>query len=167
MELKSADLVPDTEEVSTGRDHSRDDFQKGIDAEVKALIDLWHQQGDQEILKGAPSKRYVVATTDRGEMRKVIERAFTLASSGQARKIGPAWYASKVNGDVVALKFVPRYLPEKAPKAEANGNATPEPTQEPQADQGSDTPQATTPAMAAMNQADQAATPKSRGFGRR
>lgn len=154
--LKSADLVPDTEEVSTGRNHERDDFQRQIDAEVSALITLWHQQGDQEITKGAPSKRYVVSTDDRAEMRKVIERAFTLASHGLSPKIGPAWYQAKTNDGTVALKFVPKYLPVKA---ESNGQAkTPAtaPTDvvaDPTADQGGDQPQAE--------------QPKTRGFGRR
>jgi hypothetical protein len=151
--LQSADLVPDTDEISTGRDHSRDDFQRQIDGEVATLVKLWHEQGDQEIGKGAPTKRYVVATGERAEMRKVIERAFTLASVNLSPKIGPAWYQSKVNGDTVALKFTAKYLPVKAPKADANG-ATPTPVAtpeapkadaNPQADQGGDTPQADQP----------------------
>jgi hypothetical protein len=137
IELKSADLVPDTEELSTGRDHSRDDFQKQVDGEVSTLIKLWHEQGDQEAGKGAPTKRYVVGTDDRAEMRKVIERAFTLASRELNPKIGPSWYQTKVNNGTVALKFAPKYLPVKAtPDANANGNATPpaEPPAEPQAE---------------------------------
>jgi hypothetical protein len=155
--LKADDLVPDTDEISTGRDHTRDDFQRQIDAEVAALVKLWHEQGDQEIAKGAPTKRYVVSTDDRAEMRKVIERAFTLASSGLARKIGPAWYTSKVNDGTVGLKFCPKYLPVKSASngtatSEATPQATPEATPQaeapkvnPQADQGPDQPQATAP----------------------
>jgi hypothetical protein len=150
--LKADNLVPDSDEISTGRDHSRDDFQKQIDAEVATLVKLWHEQGDQEIGKGAPTKRYVVSTDDRAEMRKVIERAFTLASKDLSPKIGPAWYTSKVNGGTVALKFTAKYLPvpvKAAPAAPAaNGQAAPQADQpqadqpNPAADQGGDTPQA-------------------------
>jgi hypothetical protein len=122
--------VPDTDELSTGRNHDRDDFQKQIDADVAQLVKLWDEQHNPEVGAGAPTKRYVVSTDDRAAMRKVIDRAFTLASHDRTPKIGAGWYLAKTNGSTVALKFAPRYLPVKAA---SNGTAEQAPAEQPEA----------------------------------
>lgn len=112
------------------RDHSRDPAQLWTDDKVLTLVKEWQEAGQPEPSDTAPFRRLAVKKDDRPELRRMINRAFTLASSGDNTDVIPAFYLDgKTPDGKVAVKFNVRIKPEKAedetpdPNAEQSGDA--------------------------------------------
>jgi hypothetical protein len=69
--------LPEQTELFEG--HLRDDFQKAVDADVAKLKEATEKAGWPAHQPGKLFHRYVVTSTDRVELKKVIRRAASLA----------------------------------------------------------------------------------------
>lgn len=110
--------VPDTQDkLIAGRDHSRDETQVWVDSKVTDLVTRWTEAGTPEPSDSAPFLRLEVKKEERPELRRMINRAFTLLSGAEGAKntLVPAFYQDAKGKDgKVVVKFNVRIKPEAA-----------------------------------------------------
>lgn len=128
----SEPTTPDTQDrLIAKRDHSRDDSQVWVDGKVKDLVNRYHEAGDPAPSDTAPYLRLEVVKAQRPDLRRAINRAFSLISSGDAvPNLVPAFYIDGKGTDgKVVVKFNVQPAPatkaerEKAEKAEKDQDA--------------------------------------------